>query len=82
MTESYYPCYNWYISLVKRLMFTQFMHGTWVDDLSETSQKEKLGNVCIYYVDFLPSKCFPPLRDSETFVAFSYGQVQLLNAHL
>ena len=58
MTESYYPCYNWYISLVKRLMFTQFMHGTWVDDLSETSQKEKLGNVCIYYVDFFPLNVF------------------------
>ena len=34
------------------------MHGTWVDDLSETSQKEKLGNVCIYYVDFFPLNVF------------------------
>ena len=46
-------CHNWYMSLVKRLIFTQCMYGMWIDNLSKTSQKKKLGNVCtMYYVDF------------------------------
>ena len=50
------------------------MYGMWIDNLSKTSQKKKLGNVCtMYYVDFF----FLLLRDSETFVVFSYGQIQL-----
>ena len=53
----------------------------WVDDLSEMSQKKKLGNVYIYYVYFLPFKFFPLCRDLEAFIAFSYGQIQLLKAH-
>ena len=67
-------CHNWYMSLVKRLIFTQCMYGMWIDNLSKTSQKKKLGNVCtMYYVDFF----FLLLRDSETFVVFSYGEIQL-----
>ena len=31
---------------------------------------------------FLPLNCFPVFRDSETSVAFSYGQKQLLEAHI
>ena len=47
----------------------------------KTSQKKKLGNVFIY-VYFLPLNFFPPLRESETFVAFSYAQKQHLEAHI
>ena len=54
----------------KRLIFTQCINGTWIDDLSKTSQKKKLGNVYIYYVDFFAFKFFPLLRDAETFVVF------------
>ena len=72
-------CHNWYMSLVKRLIFTQCMYGMWIDNLSKTSQKKKLGNVCtMYYVDFF----FLLLRDSETFVLFSYGQIQLWKTHI
>ena len=65
---------------MKRLISSQFKRGTWVDDLFEMSQKKKLGNFYIYYADFLSFNFFPLRRDSETFVAFSYGQIQLLKA--
>ena len=51
---------------VKRLIFIQFLYGTWVDDLSKTSQNKKLGNVYISYADFLAFDLFPLLRDSDT----------------
>ena len=47
----------------------------WMDDLSKTSQKKMLGNAYIYYIDFLAFKFFSRLRNSETFIAFSYGQI-------
>ena len=50
----------------------------WVDDLSKTSQNKKLGNVYISYADFLAFDLFPLLRDSETFVVPSYGQIKIL----
>ena len=50
------------------LIFIQFIHGTWVDDLSKTSQNKKLSNVYISYADFLAFDLFPLLGDSETFV--------------
>ena len=74
-------CHNWYMSLVKRLIFTQCMYGMWIDNFSKTSQKKKLGNVCtMYYVDFI--LFFLLLRDSETFVVFSYGEIQLWKTHI
>ena len=48
----------------------------WIDDLSKTSQKKMLGNAYIYYVDFLAFRFFfSRLRNSETFIVFSYGQI-------
>ena len=53
-------------SRVRRLIFIQFIHGIWVDDLSKTSQNKKLRNVYISYADFLAFDLFPLLRDSDT----------------
>ena len=48
----------------------------WMDDLSKTSQKKMLGNAYIYIMlIFLPLDFFSRLRNSETFIAFSYGQI-------
>ncbi|CAH3129319.1 unnamed protein product [Pocillopora meandrina] len=55
-----------------------FIHSTWVDDLSKTSQNKKLCNVSISYADFLAFDLLPLLRDSETFVVLSYGQIEIL----
>ena len=57
-------CHNWYMSLVKRLIFTQCMYGMWIDNLFKTSQKKKLGNVCTrYYVDFIFFSAIERLRN-------------------
>ena len=57
-------CHNWYMSLVKRLIFTQCMYGMWIDNLFKTSQKKKLGNVCtMYYVDFIFFSAIERLRN-------------------
>ena len=67
---------------VRRLIFIQFIRSTWVDDLSKTSQNKKLGNVYISYADFLAFDLFPLLRDSETFVLLSYGQIKILKTRI
>ena len=46
------------VSTNSKLKFTQCINGTWIDDLSKTSQKKKLANVYIYYVDFAPLNFF------------------------
>ena len=53
-----------------------------MDDLSKTSPNKKPGNVYISHANFLAFNLFPLLRDSEAFVVFSYGQIQLLKARI